>query len=283
MKLETSNRKLDAGVQGADKGSVANGQRPTANCTGARRRAGFTLVEMLVVVVIILILLGVVFKMVRPAGLQASKAQTVARLSKLKAAMEEFYAEYGQYPPVPYYDLGKKDKNGNPLLEQPVYYEYAWKGGMRPDLTGAFEDQTEGTAPLFRFGLVSFLVTRDSGHADKGWPSLKNLDQWGNYNSGKNDQARDTRACKQWAPFLEGVLGRPQDYDGVHRLGGSAYTNLVYSASDGWERQFIYVSPPPHQSYLLFSKGPDGAYDSTEPENRGAKANKDNIYGDAGH
>lgn len=282
MKLETGNRKLDAGIQGADKGSVANGRRLTAKCACARR-AGFTLVEMLVVVVIILILLGVVFKMVRPAGLQASKAQTVARLSKLKAAMEEFYAEYGQYPPVPYYDFGKIDKNGNPLLEQPVFYEYPWKEGMRPDLIGAFEDQTWGTAPLFTFGMLSFLVTRHEDHAENGWPSLQDLGQWGNHNSQKGDQARDTRACKQWAPFLAGVTHG--DIRG-HSLGGNAsgaYTNSYVTAWDGWENDFIYVSPPPHQSYLLFSKGPDGAYDSTEPENRGAKANKDNIYGDAGH
>ena len=55
-----------------------------------RRRAGFTLVEMLVVIVIILVLMGVVFKMTRPSASKQAEAETVAKLERLKAALEEF-------------------------------------------------------------------------------------------------------------------------------------------------------------------------------------------------
>ena len=237
--------------------------------TEAHRRAGFTLVEMMVVVVIILILLGVVFQMVRPAGDKATRAKTVARLEKLKAALEEFYAEYGQYPPVPYYDN-----------EQPIRYEWPSKTGMRSDLIGTFKDETWGDAPLFTFGLMSFLVTRYEGRAGKTWPTLLENAQWSDHNSSMTgDQSRDAIAIARWAPFLEGAT-----YGDVkpRGSGGRSYTNTFVSAYDGWENDFVYVSPPPHQSYLLFSKGPDNSYDKSDPGNRKLPANKDNVYGDAG-
>ena len=52
-----------------------------------RRRAGFTLIEMLVVIVIILILMGVVFKMTRPAaGKDTASRGILARCSAVSTA-----------------------------------------------------------------------------------------------------------------------------------------------------------------------------------------------------
>ena len=236
-----------------------------------RRRAGFTLVEMLVVIVIILILMGVVFKMTRPAAGKQAEAQTVAKIERIKAAIEEFYAEYGMYPPVPYYESA-----------QPLRYEYPSRSGMRSDLVGVFKDQTWDTAQLFTFGLMSFLVPRYEDRADDAHPSLLELGQWGNYNTQKADLERDARACKRWAPFLENIL-----YDDImpRAVGNNqsrAYTNFYVTVLDGWYHELVYVSPPPHQSYLLFSKGPDGKYDERDPGNRASGNNKDNIYGDVG-
>ena len=251
MKLETGNGKAD-------------------ECRD-RCRAGFTLVEMLVVIVIILVLMGVVFKMTRPAIGKQAEAQTVAKLERLKAAMEEFYAEYGHYPPVPYYDGG-----------QPLCYEYPWKQGMRSDLIGKFGDQTWDTAPLFTFGLMSFLMPRYDDRAENAWPSLLDNDQWGDYNDQKKDIERDARACKRWAPFVVDITENHLADNKIGGVASAAYTNQLVTVRDGWERDFIYVSPPPHQSYLLFSVGPDGGYDKSDPGNRDRPANKDNIYGDVG-
>ena len=252
MRLETGCRKPDARREGS-------------------RRAGFTLVEMLVVIVIILVLMGVVFKMTRPAIGKQAEAETVARLERLKAAMEEFYAEYGHYPPVPYYAGG-----------QPVRYEYPWKPGMRSDMTGKFEDQTWDKAPLFTFGLMSFLMPRYDDRAENAWPSLLNNVQWSTYNDQKADLERDARACKRWAPFVVDITENHLADNKIGGVASAAYTNQLVTVRDGWERDFIYVSPPPHQSYLLFSVGPDGGYDKSDPGNRDRPANKDNIYGDVG-
>ena len=253
---------------------------------GAAGRAGFTLAEMLVVVVIIIILMGVVFRMLRPAGEQSARAVTVERLERLKAAVEEFYAEYGQYPPVPYYKNTKLPGSNSRILGsiapedelvQPVRYECPSTGGMRSDMIGTLEDKQWEEAPIFTFGLMSFLVKRAG---DGKWhASLYDHDQWRAENSINGNQPRDEAAVERWAPFLDGATYG----DVAGRGGGGSYTNTYVSAYDGWERDFIYVSPPPHQSYLLFSRGPDGKYDYKSPGDRTIAVNKDNIYGDAGN
>lgn len=72
--------------------------QPTAQ--PVNRSAGFTLVEMLVVVLIIAVLIGITVKILGGAGRQAAKAQTVNRMERLKHSIEEYYTEYGQYPPT---------------------------------------------------------------------------------------------------------------------------------------------------------------------------------------
>ncbi len=255
-----------------------------------RYRAAFTLVEMLVVIVVILILAGIVFRMTLPAFSQANKALTVARLEKLKAAIEEFYAEYGHYPPVPYYpDAYTSDRDvgaSKETLVQPIRYEFPSKGNMAMGLVGGLTGKTWAEKPLFTFGLLSFLMLRVpegvSSEADLPWySSLAALDspQWGDYNTSQFNQERDEVAVARWKPFLDGaeIINDVFVYDPKQ-----TYTNLHYTALDGWKREFVYISPPPHQSYLLFSAGPDGKYDSTDIHTRKKKVNRDNIYGDAG-
>ena len=263
-------------------------ERERGACRGGLCRAGFTLVEMLVVIVIILVLMSVVFRMTRPAIGKQAEAVTVKNLEQLKAALEEFYAEYGQYPPVPYYpnaeslwldeSLGKED------MIQPVGYEFACKWGMRSDMTGKFSGQGWENGPLFTFGLMSFLLPRygkmGDNDANRPWESLFGNRQWKKYNEQTEDTARDKRACKRWEPFLAGVI---TDDTRERALKGDAYTNNLATVWDGWDRELIYVSPPPHQSYLLFSRGPDGKYNVSNPADRNLPDNKDNIYGDVGY
>ena len=280
----------------------------------ARPRAvsGFTLVEMLVVVVVIIILLGVVFKMVKPAGDKAAKAKTEAILAKLKAAVEEFYAEYGQYPPVPYYrnvedaSFSYPDGSGGTVtggglrldiddpvsvpagaLFQPLFYEYP--GAMDSNLTGVFADRTWDEAPAFTFGLMSFLVTRYEDHAETlGYGSLFELGQWKDYNSKVGntvgDQPRDRRAADRFAPFLAGITTgdmRARSVQGGAE--GQFYYCSYITVYDAWRTPLIYVSSPPHQSYLLFSRGPDRKFYFKDPGNRSHPDNRDNVYGDTGY
>ena len=63
-------------------------------------KRSFTLIEMLVVVVVILILVGMVFKMMKYARNFQERAACVAKLEKIAYALNEYRAEYGQFPPV---------------------------------------------------------------------------------------------------------------------------------------------------------------------------------------
>ena len=260
-------------------------QETTERKRGGQCRAGFTLVEMLVVIVIILVLMGLVFKMSRPVIGKQAEAVTIRNLERLKAALEEYYAEYGQYPPVPHYPNIRKwldpDLPDGAMI-QPLCYEYNWDGGMRSDMVGKFGDENHEykDGPLFSFGLMSFLVPRRGGTGGiNGWPTIYDHPQWLDYNEGTEDSERDKRACARWAPFLEDIIYT--DFGG-RSIDGDAYTNYFKTVRDGWESPLVYVSPPPHQTYLLFSKGPDKACDLDAPDNRSRPANKDNIYGDVG-
>jgi hypothetical protein len=153
---------------------------------------------------------------------------------------------------------------------------------MRSDMTGKFRDQTWDSAPIYTFGLMSFLMPRYAERSGTGHKTLRSYGQWTADNTQEEDRPRDVRACERWAPFLEGILEEGGFCYRERFIGGDAYTNRATTVEDGWERELVYVSPPPHQSYLLFSKGPDGKYDYNNPGSRDSKDNKDNIYGDVG-
>jgi general secretion pathway protein G len=73
----------------------ADGTRPVA----ARRRGGFTLVELLVVVVIIGVLIALLLPVIAGAVRNANDARVSAEVQLLSQALAEFKQKYGDYPP----------------------------------------------------------------------------------------------------------------------------------------------------------------------------------------
>jgi prepilin-type N-terminal cleavage/methylation domain-containing protein len=247
-----------------------------------KTRRGFTLLEMLVVVVIIAILAGLVFYLIKGAGARMARAQTVVHVQKVRSALEEFFAEYGQYPPVQVYDNG----------EQLFRYEYAISNGLAvcgnhaySRLTGTLKDNP--AYPVFRFGLMSYLVPRYQGYAESvNCPDYVGLftlnSQWedpasGNYVPASGipqDQERDRRACRRWEPILfdpnityshEQQRGPYDENSDALRTdlpfgapGTWGYINLFITVRDGWNRDLHYRSVPPYESYDVWSAGPDG-------------------------
>lgn len=63
------------------------------------RRAGFTLVELLVVIVIIGILMGLLIPAIMGAIHTANNARVVAEINNMASALEQFKSQYGDYPP----------------------------------------------------------------------------------------------------------------------------------------------------------------------------------------
>ena len=241
--------------------------------TNARRAAGFTLIEMLVVIVIIVILMGVVFRLSRAAMERGNNARETARVAILKALIEEFHAEYGIYPPVPEYDgqqpiafNGPFPKDGNDLS----FYVNHYAG-----------------SEIFQFGLLSFFIDRPEFGQRTFEPRVGGRSRddvrgsWEGYNDtipatgALSQSSKDKAFVKRVKPILSKLgdfkPGTEYDKDG-HTLGFRA------RILDIWEREYVYISEPPYTSYLVFSKGADGVYDSSAPGDKSKKKNRDNIY-----
>ena len=62
--------------------------------------AGFTLVEMLVVVVVLITLMSVAFRLGKIGLGDEKRATTIARMQKLENCLSGYYAAFGSYPPV---------------------------------------------------------------------------------------------------------------------------------------------------------------------------------------
>ena len=234
-------------------------QSPAAARQKPLLRGGFTLIEMLVVVIIIAVLAGMVLGLMKVSGYWTAKTVTNKNLGKVRAAIEEFYAEYGKYPPV-------QPLNGI----QPFYYEYPTSNGMNSAAETYVLSPAGSSSPVFTFGLMSFLVTRYAGHADSiiinpnvnlQWPNLFNsCSQWTANNAGGanrwDDQARDKAAVQRW-------IANIADIQTVTTVARGMYTNAYLTVQDGWGKDLHYESPPPNQSYKLYAIAPDGTIIST--------------------
>jgi general secretion pathway protein G len=71
-------------------------RRPNVAC---RRRPGFTLVELLVVIVILALLVGLLVPAVMRAVGTAKDAAVTAEINALAQALADFKSQYGEYPP----------------------------------------------------------------------------------------------------------------------------------------------------------------------------------------
>ena len=198
-------------------------------------RHSFTLIEMLIVVVVIGILTGMVFKLISMANRKSEKLRTISILERVSYALNEFRAEYGQYPPS---SEGMSYWYNNVTKEKPKVQKY-FQG--TPD------------AEIFKYGLVSYLVTRDRPGASK------NLNGW------KKDEAKDEAVKKRWSPYL---LDPPSivsfgltDTNNFTPGGASGGESMQYSKyfdtiRDAWNHDLGYVCNPPYQIYDLWSNGP---------------------------
>ena len=64
-----------------------------------RERAGFTLVELLVVIIVLAILVGLLLPVIAGALRTAKNAAVQAEINQLAQALANFKATYGDYPP----------------------------------------------------------------------------------------------------------------------------------------------------------------------------------------
>ncbi len=279
-------------------------------------KSGFTLLEILVVVVVMALLMGITFHLVSPATSAGNASTTIKQLNLLKAAIEEYHAEYGIYPPATDKIGGNAGNYGD--------YGYLCVSGCGAAPGAAFSyampmkisRKLNGKYP-FSFGLMAYLVDRRSpespgengGLLEKIYEGVSPEeiigDFGGNSHWGKNGKAlrkavtlgalygalapsdRDIHFFKRVKPYL--------DEAGLENKHGVIYPDkpeincYYYSVHDAWYQDFVYICPPPHTGYALFSAGPDHMCVASDPLNRDAKCpscgkyhNRDNVYAAVG-
>lgn len=229
--------------------------RPSLSVTPDCRRGSFTLIEILVVITIIGILAGMVFKMMGYAGRQSQKAQTIQILEKVAHALEEYKAEYGQYPPVN--TVGYEYENTNTqapwLRANYIPNPGAWDSGETPR--------------LYDYGLVAHFVDRErpgmAHNAGLTYVSITSVAKAGVISSlGSSstwipDTGNDSKAKARWAHFVTNIVtsgGSP-----AWTVKGLVYSNSVETIVDAWGKEIHYESPVPFLTYKLWSSGLDGA------------------------
>ncbi len=224
---------------------------------------GFTLIEMMVVILVIMILSGILFRVTKLMQDKMARSRCVYELEQIQNALNEFYAEYGSYPPVNFVEYEYEAQSTN---TQSVYMMRVFLPAHNnpEDPATFFPDlrRPSGTWPWsshadwalgYRYGLISFLYPRDQGQSY----ALGTRGCW--YDM---DTPRDVVAKASWAHYIDaigpdGAGGRRHDPPaGMESI--QPYTNYVASLHDPWGGTYRYQCTPPFIRYRLWSAGPDG-------------------------
>ena len=213
--------------------------------TPSMKRSAFTLIEMLLVICIIAVLSGISFVLINLAGKKAKIGEVRGVLEKLAAAIEEYRAEYGTYPPV----TVQGDRS--------VTY------GL-PNSEGGFDDTTDydshdpNSGEVFNWGLLSYLLSRtEANYGINLDPKLPpNLKQYLTVKDHLVEDARRKRMLRKTLPHLKDiVVGSSWEISGNIQFSSSGYyTNDVYNliGEDHQTSRYRYESLPPHTTYRLW-------------------------------
>ena len=212
---------------------------------------GFTLIELMVVVLIIALLSGMLLKISGGVAQKAARSRAIADLENIQNALNEFYTEYGMYPPTdrtPY--VFESATNQTAYLRD--YLERnntPGETGFVPDMRGRAGQygSPNGLEVGYQYGLVAYLYARARGGAQPHW-----------YDA---DTPRDLRAKLSWAHYLEDVAMHGGFVPLTFTLQDSsqAYSNVFATIHDPWGHSYGYSSSPPFATYRLWSGGPTGS------------------------
>jgi len=186
----------------------------------------FTLIEILVAIVIMAVLAGVIFRLMSNSD-ERNRQLCTATLEKLAMALNEFKAEYGQYPPG-----GNGTRNWYPTSQMPDL--------LKTNYFGKYQNTGE---LLFKYCYLSYLLPRSDDPA------------YANNSQRIPDTDRDKAAKARWADFLNGLVYRGLETNFFAR--GINYSLGYETVLDPWGHEMQYKCDPPYQTYDLYSLGRD--------------------------
>ncbi len=192
-------------------------------------RAGFTLIEMLVVISIIAILMGLAFPAFHGVQNSAKKTQAKNDLVQIVTAVNAFYTEYGRYPT-------------NAPDDASASY-----GGLNGANNGAIIGELRGTSIALNTRQIAFLSVPDAKDQSKPRSGVKTansefFDPWGTAYAIRIDADYDGQLDNPYsadtgagaAKIREGVIGYSlgKDKDGGS---GSKDTNPAKDDVISWQ------------------------------------------------
>ena len=135
------------------------------------KRAGFTLIEMMVVVVVIGILAGLIMPKFMGATHDAKVSTAKANVSELESALERFYVHMDRYP--------SNDEGLKALVEPPAGEDKKWRGPyvklLRADPWGnAYQYRSPGQHHTSSFDIWS----RGADNAEGGEGQGADIGNW---------------------------------------------------------------------------------------------------------
>jgi general secretion pathway protein G len=221
----------------------------SAACRSSGRDAGFTLVELLVVIAVILILMGLAIPMVMRAYRNATSTRIAADLLTISTALDAFKADHGDYPRVTvegtgfavltralYGPLGNGADSAGALdpLDPPAY------DGARTYSAGECVREPAGAVSDPTYVFIAAVPASGVAVTDPTrWavlPVNDHLDGFG---------FRTRADGKGYGPYLK---------DGAFRLRGLAIL-------DAYENPILYFpARPVAPNITVISTGPEGSY-----------------------
>lgn len=250
-------------------------------------RAGFTLVELLVVVVIIGILASGVFLMMRAGGDRAGIAKTTAKVHAIASLLETYKAAYGSYPQVM---TGVSDDGVATVAFSFVCDPGGDDSVMDDDNTGGggLADSNKITFGLFsHFMPRATTIQANAGDTMRPYyeSKIRNPDAgsvWEiEYRGGTANSLRMLAGEEGADPYLSEVYRefRRLEADGLVSAGPVIYPDtgkevFVATASDAWDRSLYYRMDGGVGEIL--SAGPDGVVGTADDiSSAGAGGNDD--------
>ncbi len=215
-------------------------------CSAATRRAGFTLVELLMVIVIIGLLMAMVIPAIYAAQLSAKNAAITSEIGQLDIALKSYKASQGDYPPDPSYP-------NNLILRHMrlAYPRFTPPTNTANNMAAQIRRMTAAEAIVFWLGGYWDGAKTNGFYADATNPLLP-------YSASGNQQR--TAAFFQ---FKETQLG---NNDSPNRKINLPYLNGQSWSTYGWNVPEYYppgVTPGSGAPYVYFKAGPNGQYSST--------------------
>lgn len=208
------------------------------------KKRGFTLIEMLAVILVLALLMGMLVRLFPNISRQSEKAVTIKKLNKVAYAINEFYAEYGTYPPVSGTSMAVEDFAAT-QEEFPMSMPYYTGIGA--------------TEPPRTYGLMAYLTQCPPPGATTKLGSEDN-ESW------LEDEDVDSAAKTKWWPFIEDIITY---YSGTNNGTGGAgissdFIEKGVTVRDGWNRDIQYECKAPYTSYKLWSLGANAGSDQDD-------------------